>query len=89
MTVEPSPAILFTAFEPSGDAHAAGIIAELRRRRPELEIVAWGGPHMEAAGATLMARTAEDGAMGLGGLSRARMLYRERARIAGARRSYT
>ena len=81
MTAESSPAILFTAFEPSGDNHAAGIIAELRRRHPEVEIVAWGGPRMEAAGATLMASTAEDGAMGLGGLTRARMLFRERDRI--------
>lgn len=74
--------ILFTAFEPSGDAHAAGIIEELRRRRPEIEVAAWGGPRMEAAGAVLLGRTAEDGAMGLGGLRRARTLFRERARIA-------
>ena len=71
--------VLFTAFEPSGDAHAAPVIARLRAVRPDLEIVAWGGPRMAEAGATLVASTAEDGAMGLGGLSRARMLFRERA----------
>ena len=73
--------ILFTAFEPSGDAHASGIISELRRRHPDIEVAAWGGPRMEAAGAVLMGLTAADGAMGLGGLSRAKMLFQERARI--------
>jgi lipid-A-disaccharide synthase len=81
MNTERPRTILFTAFEPSGDAHAAGIISELLRRDPALDVTAWGGPKMEAAGATLMASTAEDGAMGLGGLTRARMLFRERARI--------
>ncbi|MCH2145617.1 MAG: hypothetical protein MK082_10820 [Phycisphaerales bacterium] len=81
MTDESPRTILFTAFEPSGDAHAAGIISELRRRHPSIEVVAWGGPKMAEAGATIMAHTAEDGVMGLGGLSRIRMLYRERARI--------
>ncbi|MAB81986.1 MAG: hypothetical protein CMJ24_00940 [Phycisphaerae bacterium] len=80
MTTKRTPAsVLFTAFEPSGDAHAAPMIAHIRKRYPDLEIVAWGGPRMAAAGATLMASTAEDGGMGLGGLARARMLYRERA----------
>ena len=73
------PIVLFTAFEPSGDAHAAPVIARLRAVRPDLEVVAWGGPKMAEAGAHLVASTAEDGAMGLGGLSRARMLFRERA----------
>ena len=60
--------MLFTAFEPSGDAHAAPVIAELRRRRPELRIHAWGGPRMEEAGAEIVERTSEDGVMGAGGL---------------------
>jgi len=60
-------AILFTAFEHSGDAHAAPVIAELKRRDPGLIIYAWGGPLMEAAGATLIASTCDDGAMGLHG----------------------
>ncbi|MDG2029462.1 MAG: lipid-A-disaccharide synthase [Phycisphaerales bacterium] len=81
MTVDLPKTILFTAFEPSGDAHAAGMISELRRRHPDIEVVAWGGPRMQEAGAVLMAHTAEDGVMGLGGLSRAKMLYQERARI--------
>ena len=73
--------ILFTAFEPSGDAHAAPVIAELRRRRPDLDIRAWGGPRMEAAGATIVERTSEDGVMGLGGLLKAFEMKRTIDRI--------
>src|SRR5438270_364612 len=65
-----SPGILFTAFEPSGDDHAAAVIAELRRRWPdagELPIYAWGGPKMSAAGAELIERTGENAVMGVPG----------------------
>jgi lipid-A-disaccharide synthase len=75
------PIVLFTAFEPSGDALAAPVIAELRQTAPALRVMAWGGPKMEAAGATLLARTAEDGAMGLGSLARVRAVQREIAHI--------
>lgn len=61
--------ILFTAFEPSGDDHASSVIAELRRRYPELPIAAWGGPKMERAGATLVERTGDEAVMGLPGLA--------------------
>lgn len=64
------PGLLFTAFEPSGDDHAAAVIAELKRRCPDLPIFAWGGAHMEAAGATLIERTGEDAVMGLPGLAK-------------------
>jgi lipid-A-disaccharide synthase len=73
--------VLFTAFEPSGDAHAAPVIAELRRRDPDLRIFAWGGPRMEEAGAEVLERTADDGAMGLGGVTRAAAVWREVKRI--------
>ena len=63
--------ILFTALEPSGDAHAAPVIARLRAEYPDIEPVAWGGPKMEAAGATMLGRTADDGVMGIKGVSRA------------------
>lgn len=59
--------MLFTAFEPSGDDHASTAIAEIRRRRPELPVYAWGGAKMEAAGATLIGRTGEKAVMGLPG----------------------
>ena len=62
--------VLFTAFEPSGDAHAAPVIAALKAMAPEIEIVACGGPQMEHAGAIMIERTADDGAMGLSALSK-------------------
>lgn len=62
--------VLFTAMEPSGDAHAAPVIEVLRRDHPDIEVVAWGGPRMEAAGATMLGRTADDGVMGLAGIGR-------------------
>ena len=34
--MEQSPVIIFTAFEPSGDAHAAPVIARLRTRLPTI-----------------------------------------------------
>jgi len=78
---KPPMNILFTAFEPSGDAHAAPVIEELIKRVPRLRVYAWGGPKMEAAGATILGRTAEDGAMGLGALKRAGEVRREVKRI--------
>ncbi len=66
-----TPAILFTAFEPSGDEHAAPVIADLRRRRPDIPIWALGGPKMAAAGARLIETTTESSAMGLSALSKA------------------
>jgi lipid-A-disaccharide synthase len=62
--------VLFTAQEPSGDAHAAPVIARLREAYPDIEPVAWGGPRMAAAGATMLGRTADDGVMGLAGISK-------------------
>lgn len=62
--------ILFTAFEPSGDDHAAVVIAELRRRWPALPIYAWGGKKMEAAGATIVHRTGDTAVMGIPGIGK-------------------
>ena len=62
--------VLFTAQEPSGDAHAAPVVARLREAYPDIEPVAWGGPKMAAAGATMLGRTADDGVMGLAGISK-------------------
>ncbi len=73
--------LLLTAFEPSGDAHAAPVVAEIRRRRPDLRICAWGGPRMEAAGAEIIERTSEDGVMGLGGFLKAFEMKRTIDRI--------
>jgi lipid-A-disaccharide synthase len=73
--------ILFTAFEPSGDALAAPVIAELGRYGDWIEIHACGGPQMEAAGATLIERTADGGSMGLSALSRGLAMRRLLGRI--------
>lgn len=73
--VSPTPthrrgALLFTAFEPSGDDHASAVIAELKRRDPGLPIFAWGGPKMQRAGAEIIERTGDDAVMGVPGLAK-------------------
>lgn len=75
------PVVLFTALEPSGDAHAAPVVARLRAEHPSLRVVAWGGPRMEAAGAEMMGRTADDGVMGLAGISKVREVKRQHDEI--------
>ncbi|MGQ0629203.1 MAG: lipid-A-disaccharide synthase [Phycisphaerales bacterium] len=69
-TTRSAPTLLFTAFEPSGDDHAAHVIAELKRRHPNLTIYAWGGPRMERAGATIIERTGDDAVMGVPGFQK-------------------
>jgi lipid-A-disaccharide synthase len=76
-----NPGVLFTAFEPSGDDHASAVIAEIRRRHPSLGLYAWGGPKMEAAGATIIERTGEDAVMGMPGLEKIREHRRINARV--------
>jgi lipid-A-disaccharide synthase len=66
----PREGILFTSFEPSGDDHASAVIAELRRRRPSLPMYAWGGPKMERAGASIVARTGQNAVMGIPGVGK-------------------
>lgn len=51
--------ILVSTGEPSGDAHAAGVVGELRRRHPALQVEALGGPRLVAAGVTLRASIAD------------------------------
>jgi len=48
--------VFVSAGEPSGDAHAGALVAALRRLEPDLVVEGVGGPHLEAAGARLMAR---------------------------------
>ena len=48
---------------------------------PEIEIVAWGGPQMERAGATMIERTADDGSMGLSALSKISSVRKTQAAI--------
>jgi len=46
--------IFLSAGEPSGDLHGANLIRSIRRLRPDVEFVGFGGPKMEEAGATLL-----------------------------------
>ena len=67
--------IFFSAFEPSGDALASRLITELKRRDPECDIVAFGGPRMEAAGAKLIEKTTEHAVMLAGAVKHAAEHY--------------
>ena len=51
-----APRIYVSAGEPSGDAHAAAVVTALRRRLPAAAFEAFGGPSLEAAGATVRDR---------------------------------
>ncbi len=46
--------VFFSVGEPSGDQHAALLMEELRRRRPEIRITGFGGPRMEQAGCQIL-----------------------------------
>ena len=48
--------VFVSAGEPSGDAHAGALVAALRRLAPDVAVEGVGGPHLEAAGARLLAR---------------------------------
>jgi lipid-A-disaccharide synthase len=76
-----APAMLFTAFEPSGDNHAAPIIRELLRQQPDLRIYAWGGPRMAEAGATVVEQTCDQAAMGLSAIGAAGRVRKHIAQI--------
>ncbi len=75
------PAVLFTAFEPSGDDHAAAIIRILRELCPDLTIYAWGGRKMQAAGATIIELTGDDAVMGMPGIAKIKEHQRINASI--------
>ncbi|GAB4153900.1 MAG: lipid-A-disaccharide synthase [Planctomycetaceae bacterium] len=48
--------IFFSVGEPSGDQHAAHLILEIQRRRPDIRCTGFGGPEMENAGCSLLFR---------------------------------
>jgi lipid-A-disaccharide synthase len=56
--------VLFVAGEASGDLHAAGVAAALRRIRPELSLVAVGGRRLAEEGVQLLHRDSQLGVMG-------------------------
>ncbi|MFM8379009.1 MAG: lipid-A-disaccharide synthase, partial [Planctomycetia bacterium] len=47
--------VFLSAGEPSGDHHAALLLAAIRRRDPTAEFVGLGGPRMAAEGCRLVA----------------------------------
>ncbi|HWQ69837.1 MAG TPA: lipid-A-disaccharide synthase [Patescibacteria group bacterium] len=57
--------ILIVAGESSGDLHAAGVVAELRRRAPDLTIEGIGGDRMRQAGVRLHAHAGDLAVVGL------------------------
>jgi lipid-A-disaccharide synthase len=59
------PRIFISAGEASGDLHGAGLIRAIRGLAPDAEIVALGGPRMQAAGARLLANTVDLGIIGV------------------------
>jgi len=48
--------IFLSAGEPSGDRHAARLIHELKKQRPDVQISGFGGPEMQQAGCRLLYR---------------------------------
>jgi lipid-A-disaccharide synthase len=56
--------VLFVAGEASGDLHAAGVAGELRRVRPDLELLAVGGPRLAEQGVQLIHHDHQLGVMG-------------------------
>lgn len=70
-----------TAFEPSGDALAAPLIARLRADDPGLRVYAMGGPKMRDAGAELIEETTAHAKMGFGAASEARVHLKRLGRL--------
>jgi lipid-A-disaccharide synthase len=56
--------VLFVAGEASGDLHAAGVAASLRRIRPELQLAAVGGPRLAEQGVEMVHLDSHLGVMG-------------------------
>ena len=59
------PQILVVVGEASGDGHAAGLIRELQRARPDLRFFGMGGPKLAALGVELLYRAEEISVMGV------------------------
>jgi lipid-A-disaccharide synthase len=57
--------IFFSVGEPSGDQHAAGLMREIRRRRPDTRFSGFGGPLMSAAGNEELYRLTDLAVMGI------------------------
>jgi lipid-A-disaccharide synthase len=60
-----APTLLWSAGDPSGDRHAARVVAAIRALRPDVRSLGLGGPAMAAAGVELIARLDEVAVVGL------------------------
>jgi lipid-A-disaccharide synthase len=81
--------VLLVAGEASGDMHGADLVAALRERWPDVEVLGVGGPKLRRAGMRTLVDAAELGSVGvfeavrgLGRLWRAYRIVRERLRSA-------
>ena len=72
---------LFTAFEPSGDALAASVIAQLKAKCPDEPIWAMGGQRSAAAGAELLEETTVHATMFLDTLRHVRSHWQRLGRL--------
>src|SRR5437588_12858027 len=61
----PAPRVMLVAGEASGDLHAAGLVAALRRREPGIEIWGVGGREARASGMSTIVDIAEIATFGL------------------------
>jgi lipid-A-disaccharide synthase len=57
--------LVIIAGEHSGDQHAAAMLAEIKKTRPNLAVVAFGGPALRRAGADLMVNMTKFSVVGL------------------------
>ena len=69
MTEPQQTTILFTAFEPSGDALAATAARGLTTMDGSIRLVGLGGREMVRAGVEMLAQTTHEAAMGIGAVS--------------------
>lgn len=60
-----TPTLLVVAGEASGDLHGANLVRALKARRPDLRVLAAGGPRLQAAGAELVADLVTHAVVGL------------------------
>lgn len=83
MTARRPLTIMVSAGEPSGDALGAGLIAALRRLRPDAKIVGVGGPAMRAEGLFSFFDIAEIAVMGISEvLPKLRTIFRRIRQVA-------
>jgi len=61
--IEKKYLVFISAAEPSGDAHSAGLIKALKKRKYDIEFIGVGGPKMKLAGCELLEVTASKAAM--------------------------